>query len=70
MNCDGYDLVKEVIVVGKYCELGDVLFWDILLLEVKVGDLLVISSMGVYGYLMVSNYNWNFWLVVVFVEDG
>ena len=36
-NRDGHDSVKEVTVVGKYCESGDVLLRDILLPEVKAG---------------------------------
>ena len=54
-NRDGHDSVKEVTVVGKYCESGDVLLRDILLPEVKAGDLLAISSTGAYGYSMASN---------------
>ena len=50
---------KKVTVVGKYCESGDVLLRDILLPEVKAGDLLAISSTGAYGYSMASNYNRN-----------
>ncbi len=69
-NRDGHDSVKEVTVVGKYCESGDVLLRDILLPEVKAGDLLAISSTGAYGYSMASNYNRNPRPAVVFVEDG
>ena len=58
-NREGYDSVKKVTVVGKYCESGDVLLRDILLPEVKAGDLLAISSTGAYGYSMASNYNRN-----------
>lgn len=65
-----YDSVKKVTVVGKYCESGDVLLRDILLPEVKAGDLLAISSTGAYGYSMASNYNRNPRPAVVFVEDG
>lgn len=45
-NREGHDSVKKVTVVGKYCESGDVLLRDILLPEVKAGDLLAISSTG------------------------
>ena len=69
-NREGYDSVKKVTVVGKYCESGDVLLRDILLPEVKAGDLLAISSTGAYGYSMASNYNRNPRPAVVFVEDG
>ena len=57
-NREGYDSVKKVTVVGKYCESGDVLLRDILLPEVKAGDLFI-SSTGAYGYSMASNYNRN-----------
>ncbi|EGO2609952.1 diaminopimelate decarboxylase [Enterococcus faecalis] len=69
-NREGHDSVKKVTVVGKYCESGDVLLRDILLPEVKAGDLLAISSTGAYGYSMASNYNRNPRPAVVFVEDG
>lgn len=59
-----------VLIVGKCCESGDMLIWDIYLLKVVVFDLLVVFCIGVYGYLMVNNYNWIWRLVVVFVKGG
>ncbi len=67
-NREGHDSVKKVTVVGKYCESGDVLLRDILLPEVKAGDLLAISSTGAYGYSMASNYNRNPRPAVVFLS--
>lgn len=62
--------IEKVMIVGKMCELGDVVIKEIYLLKVKLGDFLVVYFMGVYGYLMSSNYNWVIWLVVVFVNNG
>ncbi len=67
-NREGYDSVKKVTVVGKYCESGDVLLRDILLPKLKQ-ELLAISSTGAYGYSMaiitteILDQRW-------FVEDG
>lgn len=47
-----------VIIVGKFCEFGDIIVWDVLLFFfVYRGDYLVIFFIGVYYYLMVLNYN-------------
>lgn len=44
-------------VVGAICESGDYVGKDITLPECKSGDLLLIESVGAYGYSMSSNYN-------------
>lgn len=64
-------VVEEIVViVGKCCEFGDMLIWDLLLLKLNVGEVLVVFCIGVYGYVMVSNYNCILRLLVVFVENG
>lgn len=70
VNCIGEVYDKMVFIVGKCCESGDMLIWDIDLLEVKEGDFFVVFCIGVYGYSMVNNYNWILRFVVVFVENG
>lgn len=46
-----------VTISGKCCESGDVLINDIMLPDVKPGDLLAVLSTGAYCYSMSSNYN-------------
>ena len=57
-------------VVGKCCESGDVLIRDIVLPEVRRGDVLVIFSTGAYNHSMASNYNKNPIPAVVMIEGG
>lgn len=44
-------------IVGKSCESGDVLIEQILLPNIKRGDILAVFSTGAYNYSMASNYN-------------
>ncbi len=57
-------------IVGKHCESGDVIIEDILLPEVKKGDLILVGSTGAYCYSMSSNYNGQPKNAVVAVENG
>ena len=58
-------------VVGKHCESGDVVVWDVDLPEdIGRGDLLAVPATGAYGYSMASNYNMLTKPGVVAVEDG
>lgn len=58
-------------VVGKHCESGDVVVWDVDLPEdLGRGDLLAVPATGAYGYSMASNYNMLTKPGVVAVEDG
>ncbi len=62
---------KEVRVVGKHCESGDVLVergW--LPSDVAVGDVLGVPVAGAYGYSMASNYNKVPRPAVLFVRNG
>jgi diaminopimelate decarboxylase len=62
---------REVRVVGKHCESGDVLIRAAELpADVGVGDLLVTPVTGAYGHSMGSNYNKLPRPAVVFVADG
>jgi diaminopimelate decarboxylase len=47
----------RVDVVGPVCESGDFLARDWLLAPVKSGDLLVVWTVGAYGFTQSSNYN-------------
>lgn len=58
-------------IVGKHCESGDVVVWDVdLPSDVAAGDLLAVPVTGAYGYAMASNYNMLTKPGVIGVEDG
>ncbi len=58
-------------VVGKHCESGDVIVWDVdLPADTSSGDLLVVPVTGAYGYSMASNYNMLTKPGVLGVENG
>jgi diaminopimelate decarboxylase len=62
---------REVRVVGKHCESGDVLVRDARVpADIAVGDLLATPVTGAYGYVLGSNYNRVARPAVVFVRDG
>ncbi len=62
---------REVTVVGKHCESGDLLVRDALVpVDVAVGDVLATPVTGAYGHSMGSNYNKVPRPPVVFVRDG
>ncbi|MCF2710629.1 diaminopimelate decarboxylase [Schaalia hyovaginalis] len=58
-------------IVGKHCESGDVIVWDVdLPADTAAGDLLVVPVTGAYGYSMASNYNMLTKPGVLAVENG
>ena len=57
-------------VAGKCCESGDVIAEDVILPEMKEGEIIAILSTGAYNYSMASNYNRNFIPPVAMVENG
>lgn len=48
---------RDVAVVGKYCESGDILIEHISLPDVQVGDIIALPACGAYCLPMASNYN-------------
>jgi diaminopimelate decarboxylase len=62
--------VQSVTVAGKYCESGDVLIDEVLLPELKMGDLLAVPMTGAYCLAMASNYNLALRPAVVLVGNG
>ncbi|MFP4513270.1 MAG: diaminopimelate decarboxylase [Acidimicrobiales bacterium] len=67
----GADRPREIRLVGKHCESGDVLVREGYVPEdLAVGDLLVTPVTGAYGHSMGSNYNKILRPPVVFVRDG
>ena len=62
---------KEVRIVGKHCESGDVIIPDAWIpAATGIGDLLATPVTGAYGYSMASNYNKVPRPPVVFLKDG
>lgn len=61
---------ENVTIAGKCCESGDIIVKDRKISKAKIGDLLIISTTGAYGYSMASNYNRLRKPAVVFVKDG
>ncbi len=57
-------------IAGKCCESGDIIAENVLLPEIKEGDLIAVLSTGAYNYSMSSNYNRNLIPPVVMVKDG
>ena len=62
---------KQVTIVGKHCESGDVLVKDAdVPADIAVGDVVATPVTGAYGHSMGSNYNKVPRPPVVFVRDG
>ncbi len=61
---------KCVTVCGKCCESGDMLGENVMLCDVKSGDILAVTSTGAYNYSMASNYNRIPRPPIVFVSKG
>jgi len=65
------DRDREIRVVGKHCESGDVLVWSGRIPgSIDVGDLLCTPVTGAYGHTMGSNYNMALRPPVVFAKNG
>lgn len=48
---------KKVTIAGKCCESGDLIQENVMLPELKRGDIIAVLSTGAYNYSMASNYN-------------
>lgn len=67
----GVERTREVRIVGKHCESGDVLVSEAMVpADLSVGDLLATPVTGAYGHSMASTYNKVPRPPVVFVRDG
>lgn len=65
------DRDREIRLVGKHCESGDVIVWQGNVPgDTVVGDILATPVTGAYGHSMGSNYNMVLRPPVVFVMDG
>jgi len=62
---------SEVIsVAGPYCESGDVIFEDLGMSKLKIGDLIAVPMSGAYHLSMSSNYNGARKPAVLMLENG
>lgn len=61
---------EMVTIAGKCCESGDIVIKDIMMPEMKRGDLLAVLATGAYNYSMASNYNRIPRPPVVMAKDG
>ncbi|MGI9649064.1 MAG: diaminopimelate decarboxylase [Acidimicrobiia bacterium] len=65
------DRTREVRIVGKHCESGDVIVQEAMVpADLAVGDILATPVTGAYGHTMGSNYNMVLRPPVVFAKDG
>lgn len=65
------DRDREIRLVGKHCESGDVIVWrGQVPADLELGDILATPVTGAYGHSMGSNYNMVLRPAVVFVRDG
>jgi diaminopimelate decarboxylase len=64
------DVNRVADIVGPICESGDWLAKDVELPITKSGDLIVVHSVGAYGFTMSSNYNTRGRAVEVACENG
>ncbi len=65
------DRDREIRLVGKHCESGDVIVWrGSVPSHLELGDILATPVTGAYGHSMGSNYNMVLRPPVVFARDG
>jgi diaminopimelate decarboxylase len=64
----GADVVTADIY-GRHCE-TDLLFSDVVLPDIRRGDVLAVLTAGAYTHCMASNYNRFYRPAVVFAADG
>ncbi len=56
-NRAGDKAETPVTIAGKCCESGDLIAENIMMPEIKSGDILAVLATGAYNYSMASNYN-------------
>lgn len=65
------DRTREIRLVGKHCESGDVIVWNgTVPADLELGDILATPVTGAYGHAMGSNYNMVLRPPVLFVRHG
>jgi diaminopimelate decarboxylase len=66
----GRERSEEVSIAGPYCESGDVVIEDLLMPQIKEGELIAIPASGAYHLSMSSNYNGSRKPAVLWLEEG
>jgi diaminopimelate decarboxylase len=61
---------EKVSIAGPYCESGDVVIEDLLMPNIKEGELIAIPAAGAYHLSMSSNYNGARRPAVLWLEEG
>jgi diaminopimelate decarboxylase len=61
---------EKVSIAGPYCESGDIVIEDLLMPDMKEGELIAIPVAGAYHLSMSSNYNGARRPAVVWLEEG
>ena len=62
--------LKHTTIAGKCCESGDIIIRDIMLPEVRRGDVIAVLCTGAYNHSMSNNYNKNPIPAVVVISGG
>jgi diaminopimelate decarboxylase len=62
--------IAPVTIAGKCCESGDLIGRNIMMQDVKAGDIIAVFATGAYNYSMSSNYNRHPKPPVVMLRDG
>ncbi|MFZ0013261.1 MAG: diaminopimelate decarboxylase [Acidimicrobiia bacterium] len=71
VRATGADRDREIRLVGKHCESGDVIVWKGRVpSDLELGDILATPVTGAYGHSMGSNYNMVLRPPVVFASGG
>jgi diaminopimelate decarboxylase len=69
-NRMGSKETDKVSIAGKYCESGDILIRDTLIVPASPGDIIAMPAAGAYAIPMSSNYNMVPRPAIVMVSDG
>ncbi len=70
VSSPGREGIDKVSIAGPYCESGDVVIEDLLMPQVKEGELIAIPASGAYHLSMASNYNGSRKPAVLWLEQG
>lgn len=66
----GREASGKVSIAGPYCESGDILIEDLLMPDIREGELIAVPVAGAYQLSMSSNYNGARRPAVLWLEDG
>jgi len=60
----------KATIAGKYCESGDLIQENVIIVKPEAGEILAVLSTGAYNYSMASNYNRNVRPACVMIKEG